>query len=191
MSQQYVLLSRSRPQNILKDKGPINIFFLFYRYFYCERGDRLTTLSCQGGKIFDGRTCVNSSQYICGAPPIDTVENDGKKCERDGFFVQQGSECKRYYFCVSGTRTFLTCPADQIFNGQICVANTQYTCPGWDSKYENERANSLVFITQSEKEEIWSITNVPDYLYRLWIRYIWNCLCDNTVCIIRSLKQFF
>lgn len=100
------------------------------RYFYCERGDRLTTLTCKGGKIFDSRACTKASHYECGSPPRDTVENDGKRCQRDGFFIQQGTECKRYYFCVSGTRTYLTCPIDQIFNGQVCVSRTQYTCPG-------------------------------------------------------------
>ncbi|KAJ8729205.1 hypothetical protein PYW08_000786 [Mythimna loreyi] len=100
------------------------------RYFYCERGDRLVTLSCLGGKIFDGRACVKASQYSCGGAPAGSVESAGARCERDGFYVQQGTDCKRYYFCVSGTRTFLSCPHEQMFNGQVCVPRAQYSCPG-------------------------------------------------------------
>lgn len=108
----------------------IKLGLYFYRYFYCERGDRLATLSCLGGKIFDGQACVDRSHQECGALPSNSIENGGKHCERDGFFVQQGTDCKRYYFCVTGTRTFLSCPDGQVFNGQVCVSNTQYTCPG-------------------------------------------------------------
>ncbi|KAL0895075.1 hypothetical protein ABMA27_013536 [Loxostege sticticalis] len=101
-----------------------------HRYFYCQGGDRLATLSCLGGKIFDGHACVDPSKHECGAPPANTIENGGKYCDRDGFFVQQGTECKRYYFCVTGVRTHLSCPTNQIFNGQVCVPRNQYTCPG-------------------------------------------------------------
>ncbi|CAH2104281.1 unnamed protein product [Euphydryas editha] len=101
-----------------------------HRYFYCEGGDRLATLSCLGGKIFDGQTCVESTNHICGAPRKSIIENGGQYCERDGFFVQQGTECRKYYFCVSGVRTYLNCPMGQIFNGQVCVLKEQYTCPG-------------------------------------------------------------
>ncbi|KAI8428230.1 hypothetical protein MSG28_002453 [Choristoneura fumiferana] len=99
-------------------------------YFYCEGGDRLATLTCLGGKIFDGRACVESTHHDCGGPRRSTIENGGERCEKDGFFVQQGTECRSYYFCVTGERTFLTCPTDQVFNGQVCVPAGQYSCPG-------------------------------------------------------------
>lgn len=99
-------------------------------YFYCEGGDRLATLTCLGGKIFDGRACVEPSHHACGGPRRATVEDGGDRCEKDGFFVQQGTECRSYYFCVTGERTFLTCPEDQVFNGQVCVPTVQYSCPG-------------------------------------------------------------
>ncbi|XP_032530151.2 peritrophin-48-like [Danaus plexippus] len=100
------------------------------RYFYCEGGDRLATRSCLGGKIFDGHTCVEPSQHTCGAPRRSTYENGGKTCESEGFFVQLGTECKKYYFCLTGIRTSLSCSARQLFNGQVCVPEEQYTCPG-------------------------------------------------------------
>ncbi|XP_061707593.1 peritrophin-48-like [Cydia pomonella] len=99
-------------------------------YFYCEGGDRLATLTCLGGKIFDGRACVDPIHHDCGAPRRATLENGGSRCEKDGFFVQPGTECKSYYFCVTGERTYLTCPAQQVFNGQLCVPSSQYSCPG-------------------------------------------------------------
>ena len=80
--------------------------------------------------MFDGRACVKASQSECGGAPAGSVEQGGARCARDGFYVQQGTECKRYYFCVSGTRTYLSCPHDQMFNGQVCVPKAQYTCPG-------------------------------------------------------------
>ncbi|CAK1602793.1 unnamed protein product [Parnassius mnemosyne] len=101
-----------------------------HRYFYCQGGDRLATLSCLGGKIFDGHTCVEPAHHECGAQRRDIIENGGKICERDGFFVQQSTECKYYYFCVSGARTYLNCPTGQVFNGQVCVSKSQYSCPG-------------------------------------------------------------
>lgn len=85
---------------------------------------------CLGGKIFDGRACVKASQFECGAPPQNTIETDGKVCERDGFYVQPGTQCKRYYFCVSGSRTALRCPAQQVFSGQVCVPRGLHACPG-------------------------------------------------------------
>ncbi|XP_030025063.2 uncharacterized protein LOC115443691 [Manduca sexta] len=101
-----------------------------HRYFYCEGGDRLATLSCLGGKIFDGHTCVHPSHHECGAPPKNSIEYGGRQCERDGFFLQQGTSCKRYYFCVTGSRTYLSCPPGQVFSGQVCVPAAQYSCPG-------------------------------------------------------------
>ncbi|XP_028034148.1 multiple epidermal growth factor-like domains protein 6 [Bombyx mandarina] len=101
-----------------------------HRYFYCEGGDRLATLSCLGGKIFDGHACVETPHHECGALPSNSIERGGPECERDGFFVQEGTGCKRYYFCVSGNRTYLTCPEHKVFNGQVCVPSSQYSCPG-------------------------------------------------------------
>ncbi|KPJ07554.1 Peritrophin-48 [Papilio machaon] len=100
-----------------------------HRYFYCQGGDRLATLSCLGGKIFDGHACVEPSRHECGGQRTDIVENSDTKCEQ-GFFLQPGTECKSYYFCVLGSRTYLSCPAGQVFNGQLCVPKSQYTCPG-------------------------------------------------------------
>ncbi|KAH9642771.1 hypothetical protein HF086_010424 [Spodoptera exigua] len=97
------------------------------RYFYCERGDRLVTLSCLGGKTFDGRACVKESEMSCGGA---RGLEEGARCSRDGFFVQAGSGCRRYYFCVGGARTALACAAGQRFNGQLCVPRAQYSCPG-------------------------------------------------------------
>ncbi|KAI5640703.1 chitin binding peritrophin-A domain-containing protein [Phthorimaea operculella] len=99
------------------------------RYFYCEGGDRLATLSCNGGKIFDGHSCVSASRHQCGLPKKSS-QKLGKPCERDGFFVQPGTDCKQYYFCVSGVPSYLSCHSNQVFNGQICVPSMLYTCPG-------------------------------------------------------------
>ncbi|CAD0195942.1 unnamed protein product [Chrysodeixis includens] len=98
------------------------------RYFYCERGDRLATLSCLGGKMFDGRACVKASPFECGG--AQDGEAGGRRCARDGFYVQAGTNCSRYYFCVSGVRTALACPPQQLFNGQVCVPQEHYACPG-------------------------------------------------------------
>lgn len=106
----------------------LNVAILF-RYYYCERGDRLATLSCSGGKIFDGQACVEATQHECGGARRGAAAA-GARCERDGFFLVAGSACARYYFCVSGARTSLSCNAGSLFNGQVCVPRGQYTCPG-------------------------------------------------------------
>ncbi|VVC88951.1 unnamed protein product [Leptidea sinapis] len=62
------------------------------------------------------------SRHECGGPRREIIESGDKSCERDGFFVQPGTECKRYYFCVTGIRTFLNCPTEQVFNGQVGVS---------------------------------------------------------------------
>lgn len=49
--------------------------------------------------------------------------------ESNGFFPVKGSNCRRYYFCVGGTRTDLNCSADTVFNGELCVSPDHYTCP--------------------------------------------------------------
>ncbi|CAG9097913.1 unnamed protein product [Plutella xylostella] len=100
------------------------------RYFYCEGGDHLATLSCNGGRIFDGRSCVEPALHRCGAPPRGALEGAGGACPADGFYLQPGTDCRSYYFCLEGVKTYLTCPDDQAFNGQVCVPRRSYTCPG-------------------------------------------------------------
>lgn len=132
----------------------------------------MTTLSCLGGKIFDGHACVEASQHVCGAPRRNAIENSDKYCERDGFYVQQGTECKNYYFCVTGVRTYLTCPARQVFNGQICVSKEQYTCPGW--RKENQPHISWLNLEsglETKPEEIHDVPDWKDWLFFMILRW--------------------
>ncbi|CAF4786303.1 unnamed protein product [Pieris macdunnoughi] len=98
------------------------------RYFFCEGHDRLATLSCLGGKIFDGHACVDRLRHECGTPRKQNTES-GKHCDSDGFFAVLGTQCKNYFICVNGQKTYLSCPIDQLFNGQVCVPNNEYACP--------------------------------------------------------------
>lgn len=51
-------------------------------------------------------------------------------CEKSyGFFAVPATGCRHYYMCIGGSRSDLQCSGDTIFNGQLCVDPSQYTCP--------------------------------------------------------------
>jgi len=47
----------------------------------------------------------------------------------NGFFPLEKSACKKYFYCINGEKTELNCQSDFLFNGDICVHNSRYTCP--------------------------------------------------------------
>lgn len=56
-------------------------------------------------------------------------ETNTKLCqETNGFFVIPGTGCRRYYFCIGGSRTDLNCSGNFLFNGELCVDPTQFNC---------------------------------------------------------------
>ena len=59
-----------------------------------------------------------------------TTIRPGDYCEKNyGFFVVHGTGCRSYYICIAGTRTNLQCSGNTVFNGQVCVDQSQYECP--------------------------------------------------------------
>ncbi|XP_049856811.1 uncharacterized protein LOC126336810 [Schistocerca gregaria] len=98
------------------------------RYFTCRARQLTSTSVCPGDKLFNGRDCVSADSYTCGSVevPSSSPECDGNL---NGFFQNVTSGCRTYYFCIDGTKTVLTCPGNEVFNGQLCVDAKSYTCP--------------------------------------------------------------
>ncbi|XP_058056841.1 uncharacterized protein LOC131208206 [Anopheles bellator] len=107
-------------------------------YYYCQRGEKLQTLTCRGSKVFDGRSCVAQGKFSC--PPLDDVDAAASEncitrnchepmCARGGFFADYDTGCERYFFCIDGKQSTLACSADYVFNGEICVPRGSYYCP--------------------------------------------------------------
>ncbi|XP_001658315.2 uncharacterized protein LOC5569084 isoform X1 [Aedes aegypti] len=105
-------------------------------YFYCQRGEKLQTLTCRGSKIFNGHSCVPQDTYICprGKMAADTLLNClprpcSPDCSRNGFQNDFDSDCENYFFCIDGKKTVLSCSNNYVFNGEICVPRDTYQCP--------------------------------------------------------------
>ena len=123
-------------------------------YYFCGAdGFKLITLTCSDGRLFNGVKCVDPGQYRCPQQQqqqpdsyysywkvasdvpnqqtayfVSSQSIDGDCKKSNGFFVSTGTGCRSYYFCVSGTRTDLNCSGQNLFNGQVCVDPSQYTC---------------------------------------------------------------
>lgn len=119
-------------------------------YYFCLKGEVLTTLTCRGSKLFNGQKCVPADEWRCAAPAtldasgavaesqqIDCVPRPASmrcgpaiRCEGSGFFADIASGCVEYYFCIGATPSgVLRCNDGYVFNGEICVRREQYACP--------------------------------------------------------------
>ncbi|GAB0089157.1 neurogenic locus notch homolog protein 2 isoform X1 [Sergentomyia squamirostris] len=104
-----------------------------HKYFYCLRGEKITTLTCRGGKIFNGQGCVDSSLFTCNTFTPKCMEHSCEvdKCHRDGFFIDINSGCRNYFFCIAGKKNTLSCSEGHLFNGEICVPKQTFHCPNF------------------------------------------------------------
>uniref|UniRef100_A0A182SBV1 Chitin-binding type-2 domain-containing protein n=1 Tax=Anopheles maculatus TaxID=74869 RepID=A0A182SBV1_9DIPT len=108
------------------------------QYYFCQRGEKLQTLTCRGSKIFDGRTCVPPDSYTCptGVDDVDAAASENcivrhcePACAKGGFFADYDSGCEQYHFCIDGKQSTLSCSANYVFNGELCVPKASYYCP--------------------------------------------------------------
>lgn len=110
------------------------------KYFFCLNQEVVTTLTCRGSKVFNGHKCVSANEFTCPQFGDEDLQNCvprvmcHKVCKINGFYTDLDSGCRKYYFCIGKEKSVLTCEEGQIFNGQICVPEQQYTCP----KYCND-----------------------------------------------------
>ncbi|XP_067006827.2 neurogenic locus notch homolog protein 1 [Anabrus simplex] len=95
------------------------------RYVQCAYQKPVTVSWCPEGTLFDGSMCAPS--YECRttepAPSLDCSN------ALNGFYQNITSGCRSYFFCIDGMKTTLTCPGNELFNGQLCVDSNTYTCP--------------------------------------------------------------
>ena len=105
------------------------------KYFYCLNHEIVTTLSCRGSKIFNGQKCVPADMFKC---PIENMNADydciprekfEDKCSKSGFQADIDSGCVKYHFCIGDSINELFCKDGTVFNGEICVPKSLYTCP--------------------------------------------------------------
>ncbi|KFB38673.1 hypothetical protein ZHAS_00006067 [Anopheles sinensis] len=110
------------------------------QYYFCQRGEKLQTLTCRGSKIFDGRSCVSRDSYTCpSAGTMDDVDAAASEnciartcepnCAKGGFHADFDTGCEQYSFCIDGKQSTLSCSDNYVFNGEICVPRGSYYCP--------------------------------------------------------------
>ncbi|XP_073987696.1 zonadhesin-like isoform X2 [Rhodnius prolixus] len=90
------------------------------KYFLCKEHAILETNICADKYIFNGKECVPAGQYKC---PNNECTNLA-----DGFYQDLKSNCRKYFYCINGYKTILTCPAGKVHNGNLCVPEEIYTC---------------------------------------------------------------
>lgn len=105
-------------------------------YLKCLNGKTIQSLECLRGQYF----CPDRKQCV-----FETFE-DNKKCREmhtpgECTFLDSGkyyqdksirSSCRKYFFCYNGKRVEFKCPANKIYNGEMCVDESYYTCPNVD-----------------------------------------------------------
>lgn len=94
-------------------------------YFKCAERKKTKTFTCREGKVFNGVKCV---KYLCPSKNLQLRRKED--CVgRLGFFQDYNSRCTKYYFCINGVKTVLSCKIGQVFNGELCTSEKNYTCP--------------------------------------------------------------
>ncbi|XP_049548140.1 uncharacterized protein LOC125959362 [Anopheles darlingi] len=130
-----------RPDGYYPDRAS-----LCRQYYFCQRNEKLQTLTCRGSKVFDGHSCVSRDAYNCPAPDdVDAAASENcisrdcsaPICERNGFFADYDSNCEQYFFCIDGKQSALRCSSNYVFNGEICVPSGSYYCPRYCTPAES------------------------------------------------------
>ncbi|CAH1710779.1 unnamed protein product [Chironomus riparius] len=101
-------------------------------YVKCYRGAPIQFEECLLGQVFDNhrKQCVYKSTSLC---IHETRSSDCMHLEM-GYYQDRSleSSCKNYFFCYNGRKTTFSCSNNELFNGESCVEERQYTCPNLD-----------------------------------------------------------
>ncbi|KAG8233759.1 hypothetical protein J437_LFUL003830 [Ladona fulva] len=100
-------------------------------YFKCTKGFQKESQTCPEGSGFDGKSCTVAALLSCS---FQTVASSSvlyrSPCQHgNGFFQDIESGCHRYFYCIDGEKTWLSCQGNDVFDGQVCVPAGTYTCP--------------------------------------------------------------
>lgn len=96
------------------------------KYFYCYNNDKITTITCNGKKIFDGHRCV-----LVGNPTEICAKAGYNPCrlKENGLHTDTKSNCRKYFYCENEMmKEEYTCPVGMKFNGTECDEN--FSCGG-------------------------------------------------------------
>jgi hypothetical protein len=102
------------------------------RYVHCKDQKQMSISTCPDGKVFDGSACVEAQgTNICISAVVEPDRTRSPDCTNmlNGFYQNYTSGCHSYFYCIDGMKTVLTCPGNEVFNGQLCVNPSSYTCP--------------------------------------------------------------
>ncbi|CAL4109793.1 unnamed protein product, partial [Meganyctiphanes norvegica] len=94
-------------------------------FFRCFNGAMVKLQECPAGQIFDGRSCVSSSNFSCWSEGRGTCDE-----RTDGYYLADESDCRGFFLCRQEQfiRAFLCAPG-YIFNGRKCINNQNSICP--------------------------------------------------------------
>lgn len=136
-------------------------------YYYCFKNGLRTRLSCPANRVFNGSSCVSSSDYSC--PTQDTNSCFQK---HEGYYQERESGCRSYYYCSDSNKITYICPEKHVFNGRECVHEHLYSCP-----YGSEDCKNLSDGYYADKA-----TKCHDYYFCLNGKRITTLTCsDNRI----------
>lgn len=132
-------------------------------YYFCFNG-RKTTFSCPVGELFNGESCVDDRFYAC--PNLDADSCDTKE---DGYYRDNGLDCRSYFFCSSNRKFSFLCKSGQAFDGNKCVSKRHaemctknYDCVGKSNGYHQDLKSGCTkyfYCKQSEKLQVLTCRN--------------------------------
>lgn len=119
-------------------KGKTDGFYIDPRFgcshfVKCALGIPIQFDECGKGQMFDSnrKVCTASSSVQC------RHESYSVECStlEMGFYQNRSleSSCRNYFHCYNGRKTSLSCKTGELFNGESCVDERNYSCPNLDA----------------------------------------------------------
>lgn len=93
-------------------------------YYVCRDDIVVNSGVCPDGFVFDGKSCERKTSGKCNRGSLLTCSG-----APNGFYQDLNSNCQKYFYCINGEKTDLSCPQGQVHNGDICVPRHRFVCP--------------------------------------------------------------
>lgn len=90
-------------------------------------------------KIFQQSQLSPATKSKPDKKPLKELDTCSQKS--NGFYTEPHSSCTKYYFCINGVKTGLSCQPGKVFNGDLCVVPSRFQCeeeqtPSFDHEAE-------------------------------------------------------